>query len=462
MWKDKVNIGIYTSIPSEGIPLNFDPNYIYKGDHYIPGMGAWRHSEIKDAGQELIRNHYSIWFDPEGNQLPYLDGMRSFKMESRDVVVFRAMRGEQDNDRDHTALAELPLYMANMNKGDYSLFTYRDPSGMDIGIVVNQEYIEDPYIGSLMRTRDFRIALSVGVERDVINSLQLSGLGTGHNWVPHPSIPYYPGPEYETIDARLDVAKGQQILDKLGIVDTDGDGIRNRADGKGNLEIFFQAAPATGASFFGVVEILQAQWLENLQITLNIKSGSAGAAVQKGEQYFDMRGMMYQANPWAVAWTNLVPLVPGSNSPEVGRYYDTKGEQGMAPSGPDPVYADAYGSMAPEGTYPVDISGNQMKMQEIWTEGMAYSQWDPRRIEIAQEIFKINVQEKYVIPLMGFTGWSRGLRFVRNNYRNVTRDVKYQATETHYFEAGIDNTNHPGNKSKLYRSRTFLDATYWD
>ena len=188
----------------------------------------------------------------------------------------------------------------------------------------------------------------------------------------------------------------------------------------------------------------------------------ANAGIRAGEQYFDTRGMMYQANPWAVAWTNLIPLAVGSNSPEVGGYYATRGAEGMAPTGPDPIYTDAYGSMAPEGTYPVDISGNQKRLQEIWTEGVSYAQWDPRRIEIGKDIFITNAEEKYVLPLLGFTGWSRGLRFVRNNFRNVTRDVKYQAPETFYFEGGTDNLNHPGNVSKLHKSRTFLDADYWD
>ena len=34
--------------------------------------------------------------------------------------------------------------------------------------------------------------------------------------------------------------------------------------------------------------------------------------------------------------------------------------------------------------------------------------------------------------------------------------------EWFYFEDGIDNLNHPGNRSKRYSSVNFLDSNYWD
>jgi hypothetical protein len=48
----------------------------------------------------------------------------------------------------------------------------------------------------------------------------------------------------------------------------------------------------------------------------------------------------------------------------------------------------------------------------------------------------------------------------RNNFRNVQKHHYFDAVgffmELAYFEDGMDNINHPGNKSKLYNSKSFL------
>ena len=118
--------------------------------------------------------------------------------------------------------------------------------------------------------------------------------------------------------------------------------------------------------------------------------------------------------------------------------------------------------MAPEGTYPADISGILKQLQEMWREGTQYAQYDARRIELGKDIFRTNVQEKYLVGTLGFTGKDRGLHIRRNNFRNVPKNSKYPAGETFYFEDGIDNVNHPGNRSKKYKSISFIDPEYWD
>ena len=78
--------------------------------------------------------------DPVGNQLPYADGIRSVRVEGRPVAVFRCMAGEWDIGGVDMLLSEMPLYAANMEKGDYSLQIYRSASGSDATVITNQEY----------------------------------------------------------------------------------------------------------------------------------------------------------------------------------------------------------------------------------------------------------------------------------------------------------------------------------
>ena len=116
--------------------------------------------------------------------------------------------------------------------------------------------------------------------------------------------------------------------------------------------------------------------------------------------------------------------------------------------------------LAPAGNFPADPSGNIMKLENLWQQGRNFSLYSPNRLEIGKEIFGLHATEKFDIPMIGFTGVRRGIAVVRNNFRNVpqthVRDCWGFWRETYYFEDGVDNFHHPGNRSKLYTSTTFF------
>ena len=85
------------------------------------------------------------------------------------------------------------------------------------------------------------------------------------------------------------------------------------------------------------------------------------------------------------------------------------------PTGGDADYTDVYGTKAPEGTYPADISGNMLRLQELITEGWTVSLLSPKRIEAGQELFRINLEEKYKIGGLAYAGLFRSLKIKRNN-----------------------------------------------
>ena len=225
--------------PSEAIPTAFDINYIYKGDHYIPSLGGWFVDVNGDGLISHARNHYFYGADPEGNQLPYAEGWLNVMTGSREVSVFRTMNGESDFTRWDLATEEMPLYLANSEKGDYSVLMHASPDGSDSTFVVNQEYVEDPELGSLLRTKDFRIALSLAWDRVGTNEALAAGLGVPQNMMPHSSTPYFPGEEFRTVDAVYDLDRAKSIMADLGYTDGNGDGYLDRKDGSGPLTLSF-------------------------------------------------------------------------------------------------------------------------------------------------------------------------------------------------------------------------------
>ena len=77
--------------------------------------------ESPDLGK-FMKNQYHWFVDPEGNQIPYTDGAVMVKQESQDVIQFRAMAGEEDGRTSSFIPGRLPLYVENMERGDFSIY----------------------------------------------------------------------------------------------------------------------------------------------------------------------------------------------------------------------------------------------------------------------------------------------------------------------------------------------------
>ena len=415
-----------------------------------PSAGAWEMSKWLADSSEMTRNHYYFGVDPDGNQLPYVDRIFNLQMESREVAILRSMGGETDMDANTLVISGIPLYLSNMERGDYSIYHWPDLSGGDHSLVFNQTYNDDTEIGRWVRTRDFRNALSLAINRDAINETVFSGVGQPQNYVVHSTSQHYPGKRWETIDAiPQDVARANQILDGLGLMDTDGDGIRNRLDGGGNLKLY----TAVGELRVGVAELLEYD-LARIGIQLNWEEDSGQMSlVRENKEYLVMTAVFGSSNPWARG-NPFAPYRSGEpTGPLIGQYLTSKGEEGMAPTGPDPDWLP----LAPADTWPADATGNLKVLLDNWTEGAQLPDHDPRKIELGKEMGRIVATEKYMLGTVAFTGYSRGLVLKRNNFRNVPeRQIRYEHglyNMVNYFEDGMDNVTNPGNRSRRYTSK---------
>ena len=122
-----------------------------------------------------------------------------------------------------------------MDRGDYSIYHWPSSGGADLSTTMQQTYNVDPRIGELIRTQDFRLALSATVDKEDLNTVVLSGVGVVQNRVPRPNNPYYPGDEYRMLHMEKDVNKANQMLDALQLHQLDDDGYRMHKDGSGTI-----------------------------------------------------------------------------------------------------------------------------------------------------------------------------------------------------------------------------------
>jgi peptide/nickel transport system substrate-binding protein len=432
----------------------------------VPQIAAMRMTDgagrLKDR-YVFEANPYYFAVDPMGNQLPYTDGSHMTIFESREVAVFRAMAGENDHGAYNVFdILELPMYQSNMEKGDYSLYNWGEPGNHGV-LTFNFTFNEDPEIGYWMRTADFRRALSYVIDREAWNEVLHLGLGTVMaNVPPVGASRWAPAGDAQSAFSTYDLSTANKMLDELGLVDTDGDGIRNRTGvlggGTGNLELYAEvgtsSAAATRAQLIleslGEVGI-QFDFKVNVNYYVDLRADQAYLDVVTGAT-----GVM-NLNPYM----DEVVSTGGHIAPGISKWMATAGLGSCefpACQQPTGGRSDVL-PMAPDNTWPADSNGVYMQLWEMKKEGRQFPNTHPENNRIGAEMWAMWSDQQYKIGSVSFSP-ARGIYLKRNNFRNIPKqaapyyDGNY--SELYYFEDGIDNRNHPGNKSKKYKSESFL------
>ncbi|MDP8921637.1 MAG: ABC transporter substrate-binding protein, partial [Chloroflexota bacterium] len=375
--------------------LKFKANWRLNPD--LPILGPWKTTTpINTPTWTLDRNPYYYAVDPEGNQLPYLDRIQMTLAENLEVLNLRAVAGEYDWQERHIDLGKLPVFIENQQKGNYKIYLDPAANGSDATIQVNQSYDGDPEIARWLRNRDFRHALSLGIDRDQLNETFWLGVGTPGSVAPDESSPYNPGPEWRTKWSTLDVAQANQLLDKAGLDKKDAEGFRLRTDNGQRLRIEMVTVGGSFVPFPKIGEMVTQHWK---QIGIQLDS----VELERSLMLRRRDGNELQLVMWANDGSELlyafpvhaIPVQPDSMlGPQIGRWYASNGAQGMKPEDPQ-----------------------LLKALELFRS--AAGQEDEQRIKTAQEIWKILIEETYSIGTVGLSPAVMGVRIVKNNLGNV-------------------------------------------
>src|SRR5437867_6305447 len=226
----------------------------------LPVVTPWKTvSPINTPTRILERNPYSVWVDTDGNQLPYIDRIRMTLGENLELINLRAIAGEYDSQARHIDISKLPVLLENQQRGNYRVHLDPSDQGADVGLFCNQSYDKDAEIAKWLSTRNFRIALSHGIDRTQINETFVLGLGQAASAAPGDRTPYFPGPEYKTLHVGYDVKKANEMFDALGLTKKDSEGYRLRADGGGRLRLALTTYLGF-LPFTRIAEMIVEQW----------------------------------------------------------------------------------------------------------------------------------------------------------------------------------------------------------
>ncbi len=204
------------------------------------------------------RNPYYWKVDPDGKQLPYIDSVQFDVVENADLLNMKAVAGEIDMQHRHITWANYPLFVENAAKGDYRILEWPLAEGSNCCLHPNLNH-QDPVMRQLMQTKDFRIALSQGIDRSAIHQLAYQGFGEPRQAALIPECPYFK-PEHATKYADHDVAKANELLDGMGLSNKDAEGFRTRPDGT-PFSITIEYAPVFGP-WGDSVNMICEQWKE--------------------------------------------------------------------------------------------------------------------------------------------------------------------------------------------------------
>ena len=386
----------------------------------LPVVTPWKTtSPLTTPTWVLERNPYSVWVDADGNQLPYIDRIRMTLGESLEVINLRAIAGEYDSQARHIDISKLPVFLENQQKGGYRV--YLDPSdqGADVGLFCNQTYEKDAEIGKWLSNREFRIALSHGIDRAQINETFVLGLGQTGSGAPGERTLYFPGPEFKALHTGYDVKKANAMLDKLGLTRRDGEGYRLRADGGGRLRLALTTYLGF-LPFTRIAEMLAEHW-KKIGIRGEVQEmerGLATARLRANEHqiYFETQwgaDNIYGHTPWIFPADGGIPL-----GPLYGTWYSSAGARGKTPP---------------------------PRMRELMDKyRKSFSVKDAERIRLAKDVWKIALDEMWMIPVVSNSPASQGVRVIKTNMGNIPERLWNSAvsdnphiahTETWYFKS---------------------------
>ncbi|MBN1284622.1 MAG: ABC transporter substrate-binding protein, partial [Anaerolineae bacterium] len=280
-------------------------------------MGPWVITEYKTDELMIMRRNPYYWkVDEDGNQLPYFDEIQYVKGPSgvgRDLCTIAG-------DCDHMNLENPSTFVEAMTRAaeeDATYFITWGPETLGYWVRFNYslnygiESERDVAVRTLFRDLRFRQALSYAADRDGIAQSIMKGpflrawaggLYPGAPDFDKESVVYYP----------YDVASANILLDEIGLLDTNGDGVREWTEGPmaGQPVILELQAWQDAYETQSVAEALVNQWgAVGIQINMRILDSATHAESDRAGTW-DMkaeRGGQNFALPF-VAITGMAPI----------------------------------------------------------------------------------------------------------------------------------------------------------
>ncbi|MGQ9629534.1 MAG: ABC transporter substrate-binding protein [bacterium] len=285
----------------------------------FPTLNPWMIVKATPTVAIYERNPYYFKVDSAGNQLPYIDGIRSEIVQNVEVSTMRVIAGEVDFLREDATLNKLDLYKENAKKGGYRV-QLLDMHVTPADVILNLTH-SDPVWRQVVRDVRFRKALSLAIDRKEIIDAVYFGFAELPTAVP----------------SDYDPKEANRLLDEMGLDKRDAEGWRLGPDGK-TFTIPFEVA-MHAPDIIPVTEMI-VEYYKAVGINTTMKvidAGLQGTRRVANELKAEV-GWHHGPQLW---WGALWDYVPSRYGPLWNRWLTTAGKDGEEPPADVKRFIDA-------------------------------------------------------------------------------------------------------------------------
>ncbi|MEP6017488.1 MAG: ABC transporter substrate-binding protein [Paracoccaceae bacterium] len=214
-------------------PLHNSVDNMYKFDNpWLPTLQPWVPATTKrnSTRQLFEKNPYYHRIDKRGVQLPYIDVVE-LNIVGAGLVAAKSNAGQVDLQARGLDFRDVSiLKKGEADGGSYRTFLWANGAASQIAIYPNLNF-NDPVWRKIMRDQRFRQALSLGIDRRMINRALYFGLAKEGGMTALAKSPFF-APENLSRWAIYDPDKANELLDQMGLTEREGSGLRLLPDGR--------------------------------------------------------------------------------------------------------------------------------------------------------------------------------------------------------------------------------------
>ena len=205
----------------------------------LPTLQPWVGATAPPSQRYVFRrNPYFHRVDRNGRQLPYIDRV-VMNISDGKLIPAKTGAGEADLQARHLTFDDYTFLKQGEQRNGKQVRLWETTKGAHIALYPNLN-VDDPVWRNLLRDVRFRRALSLAIDRHEINQVLYFGLATEGNDTVHAKCSMFRD-DYRNRWARFDPDAANTLLDEIGLVQRNDEGIRLMPDGR-PLDIIVETA----------------------------------------------------------------------------------------------------------------------------------------------------------------------------------------------------------------------------
>lgn len=372
----------------------------------LPTLQPWVNTTAPPANRFVFRrNPFFHRIDAGGRQLPYIDEVALTVADGR-LIPAMANAGETDLQSRGLNFSDAAVLRSGEERSGYTTALWPDGKSAHFALYPNLN-ANDPVWRNLLRDARFRQALSMGIDRRIINQSLFFGLAAEGGNTMQPLSPLYRDNFFHMF-ASYSPDRANALLDELGLTRRGANNIRLLPDGR-PLDIIIEAA-GEDAQEVDFLELVAETWSE-IGVRALIRTSSRDV----------MRNRAYAGEALMTVWSGwdngvATPLMSPAELaptrqdtlcwPKWGQYFQTGGEAG------EPINMAEGAELMSLYREWLDSESNAER-ERIWLRMLAIHAEQQFIIGVVSAVLQPVVVNNHLhnVPEQGVYSWDPGAQF---------------------------------------------------